>query len=221
MKKKGLFITFEGVEGCGKTTQLNILEKYLKKLKIPVIKTKEPGGTKFGKKIRNILLQSNINYFIPYTELFLFAADRLEHVEKVINPELRKDKIILCDRYIDSTIAYQIGGRKLNEKIVKKINDISSSKVLPDLTIIFDIEIKEGLKRATKIGHDRIEKESILFHKRVAKKYIEISRRDKKRIKVIKVDGKSINKVHKEVLSVVENYIKSLKNRAILDKINK
>lgn len=217
--RKGLFITFEGVEGCGKTTQINLLEKYLKKRKIPVLKTKEPGGTKLGKEVRNILLQPNMDFFIPYTELFLFAADRLEHVEKVIKPALKQGKIILCDRYVDSTVAYQIGGRQLDKKVVGIINKISSRSIKPDLTIIFDLNIKEGLKRATKILRDRIEKEGIEFHRRVAKKYIGISKAEPKRVKLIKVGKKSIKKVSEEVIIIVENYIKSLKKEVNLDRI--
>lgn len=212
--KKGLFITFEGPEGCGKTTQMDILEKYLRGRKYPVLRTREPGGTEVGCKIRSIILSPNLDSFASYAELFLFAADRLEHVEKFIKPALRKKKVILCDRYIDSTTAYQVGGRGLDAKTVNLINKISSKSIEPDLTILFDLDIKKGLDRATKIDKDRIEKEGISFHKKVRKKYLKIAEKDKRRIKLIKVGNKSVKQISEEVINLVENFVKNIEKNA-------
>jgi len=132
--KNGLFITFEGGEGCGKSTHSKMLEKYLKGKGYNVLLTREPGGTKLGKNIRDILL-SEKTILADGTELMLFAADRLEHVDKVIKPELQNGKIVICDRFTDSTTAYQIGGRGVAEDMVRYINCISSEGLIPDRTI--------------------------------------------------------------------------------------
>jgi dTMP kinase len=184
--KKGIFITFEGGEGCGKSTHAKLLMDHLVSSGSEVVLTREPGGTSIGATIREILAYgseppSNL------TELLLFAADRSEHIEKVILPALKAGKIIISDRFIDSTIAYQIAGRALPEDLVRYLNTVSSKGVYPDLTILLDLPVEEGQKRAKLQNRvfDRFESENIEFHKRIREKYLEIAKESPKRIKVI------------------------------------
>ncbi len=181
----GFFITVEGIEGSGKSTLAEGLYNKLKEKGFPVFITHEPGGTETGEKIREILLFSET--LSPWTELFLFLASRREHVEKKILPALREGKIVICDRFDDSTIAYQGFGRGLSLRILKRMNKIATSQLKPNLTFLIDINPEKGLKRRKRI--DRIERENIEFHKRVREGYLKIAKRAKKRVLVI--DGES------------------------------
>ncbi len=184
MGRWGFFITVEGIEGSGKSTLAKGLYNKLKEKGFPVLLTWEPGGTGVGEKIREILLFSeNLS---PWTELFLFLASRKEHVEKKILPALREGKIVICDRFDDSTIAYQGFGRELPLRILKRMNKIVTQELKPNLTFLLDIEPAEGLKRTDR--RDRIEKENIDFHSKVREGYLKIAKRAKKR--VIVIDGK-------------------------------
>jgi len=189
--KKGVFITFEGPEGCGKSTHAKLLKDHLESLGHKVILTREPGGTAVGRTIREILAYPS-EPLTALTEVMLFAADRALHVEGVILPAVNAGKVVLSDRFIDSTIAYQIGGRELPEDLVRYLNSISSKGLLPDLTILLDIPVEEGLKRARAENRefDRFEKETIAFHRRVRDKYLEIAKESPKRIKIINSQGK-------------------------------
>ena len=153
--KKGVFITFEGTEGCGKSTHAKLLRSYFKSLGKKVVATLEPGSTRIGKEIRKILLGTE-ETLAKNAELFLFACDRSQHVEQIILPALSDGAIVICDRFTDSTLAYQVGGRKLPEELVRYINAVSSNGLVPDLTFLLDVSPMVGLPRA--IGASGMEK---------------------------------------------------------------
>ena len=170
---KGKFIVIEGIDGCGKTTQIEAIYNWLpssgimsKKSKI--IKTREPGGTKFGEKIREILLDNNKNNSpADLTELLLYAADRAEHISKIISPELNKNNWVICDRFAGSTLAYQGYGRNLDKTIIKQLELIVCQAEEPDITFLLDISPEESISRREDQIPDRIESEGINFLKRV------------------------------------------------------
>ena len=200
-----MFISFEGIEGSGKSTLLENLKKYYLKKELEVIFTKEPGGTELGKEIRGILLnpESSIS---SEAELLLLMADRIEHVTTIINPNLKKNKIIFCDRYIDSTIAYQGKGRNLSENKIKELIDILNLPI-PDLTILLDLPVEDGLLRANKRNElDRFEKEDINFHKSIRKSYLDLQKKDPKRIFLFD-SSISENKLFENVLNLIEKKI--------------
>ena len=172
----GKLIVFEGVEGCGKTTQMQLCCEWLQNLSIPVITTREPGGTELGLHLRSLLLENTKDKAIsPTTELLLYAADRSQHVEQELLPNLKSGKIVLCDRYIDSTIAYQGYGRNLDMNLIHQLNSIATSGLKSDLTLWLDLDVEQGMARKRKSGDkaDRIEQEKIDFHRRVQKGYQE------------------------------------------------
>lgn len=212
---KGLFITLEGTEGCGKSTQARLLEKYIKGLGKKVVSSLEPGGTKTGRQIRNILLSTQ-EPLSQNAELFLFAADRAQHTSEVIVPALEAGSVVICDRYIDSTTAYQIGGRKLPEELVRYLNAVSSGGLMPDVTFLLDLSPAVGLPRAIAASSldggkikkvDRFEKEKIAFHEEVRKAYLEIAAGDPGRVKVINTEKMDVNSVHEEIKRVVKEMI--------------
>ncbi|MEO1428253.1 MAG: dTMP kinase [Cyanobacteria bacterium J06633_8] len=173
---KGKLIVFEGVEGCGKTTQMQLCYEWLQSLSIPVETTREPGGTELGLNLRSLLLENTKDKPISATtELLLYAADRSQHVEQELLPNLELGKIILCDRYIDSTIAYQGYGRNLDMNLIHQLNSIATSGLKSDLTLWLDLDVEQGMARKRKSGEkaDRIEQEKIEFHRRVQKGYKE------------------------------------------------
>lgn len=195
-----MFITFEGGEGCGKSTHVKLLKEYLESLGKSVVVTKEPGGTKLGNIIRKAVLDNELSIEV-LTEIFLFCADRVEHVEKVIRPALADSKIVISDRFIESTIAYQLGGRALPEDLVRYVNWIAAKGLVPDITFLLDIPVEEGLKRAAGRGElNRFEKEILNFHERVREKYLEIASNNPNRIKLIGT-FKEIDEVQKEIRS--------------------
>ncbi len=202
---KGIFITFEGIEGAGKSTQAKKLYEYLKEKNHPVVLTREPGGTNTGKKIRQILLTPTEEIFPPYAELFLYEADRSFHVENVIKPHLQKDHIVICDRFIDSTLAYQGFARGLDKNIIKQLNDIASEGIKPDITFLIDVPVEEGLKRIKeKRGFDRIEQETIEFHKKLREGFLKIAQEEKNRIVVINGVGDS-EEIFNRILKVLRD----------------
>ncbi|MFN8659410.1 MAG: dTMP kinase [Candidatus Obscuribacterales bacterium] len=180
----GVFITLEGPEGAGKTTQLKLLSKHLEDSGIDHVITRDPGGTALGKPIRRILLNSESEVH-PLTELLLYEADRAQNVSEVIVPGLKAGKVVFCDRYIDSTAAYQGFGRGIDEKLIDMLNEVATSGLKPDLTILFDIESSEGLSRLHPSGHDRLEREALDFHRRVREGYLTLSKRDPKRWRIL------------------------------------
>ncbi|MFA5878714.1 MAG: dTMP kinase [Candidatus Margulisiibacteriota bacterium] len=213
MIKNGFFISFEGIDCSGKSTQLDLLYDYLKQqFDLLVIKTKEPGSTELGKELRHILLNSNYEFKSKFTESLLFTADRVEHVEQILKPNLEKKAIILCDRYIDSTLAYQIGGRNLPKEKIQMLNSFIDLK--PNLTFLIDIDPESNSwqerfsEKAKTMGKDRFEKENIDFYKKVRHAYIEIAKNEPNRIIII--DGtKSIDIISAEIKNVILTYANS------------
>ena len=176
-----MFITFEGIEGSGKSSLIAQLKKYFKSSKLEAFFSKEPGGTDLGKEIRKILLNPKYS-FDPTSELLLLLADRAEHVQKIIRPNLQKNKLIFCDRYLDSTLAYQGSGRNLDKKIIKKMFKALDFPI-PDLTILLDVPVQIGLSRARKRNKlDRFEKEDLNFHENVRRSYLDLAKNDSSRI---------------------------------------
>ena len=205
MKYRGLFITLEGGEGCGKTTHSISLRRYIESKGKKVVLTREPGGTDLGRKIRRTLL-SNRTRIEPLAELLLFAADRAEHVSSVVLPALKAGKVVICDRYIDSTTAYQTDGRGLDKDVVRYINSISSMGLRPDLTIVLDIRPALGIERATRKGRDRFEREKLLFHKRVRLGYLNIAKAEPGRVKVVDSE-QSLICVGNDLKRIIDRYV--------------
>jgi dTMP kinase len=206
MVKKSFFITFEGSDGCGKTTQSVLLIKKLKNMGYDVVHTREPGGTVVAEVLRKILLnpESKIS---PLTELLLYESCRAQHTEEIIVPALKSGKIVICERYADATVAYQGFGRGLDIKMIMNLNKIATNNLVPDLTVYFDSDIQKGLARAKLRGKDRLEKENLLFHKRVRDGYIWLVKKFPKRF--IKIDADiSIKKISKCIFNIVAKKIK-------------
>ena len=189
--EKGIFITFEGGEGSGKSTQISFLSKLLNEQNIEHIITREPGGTETGEQIRKILLQGTTDKLDSYSEFLCFAASRREHLKKIILPALSKNKIVICDRFLDSSIVYQgmVGG--LDEEIILKVHDNFCYKKYPDLTLILDVNPKIGLARKNKITllENRFENFKDEFHQLVQKKFLELARKYDHRCRVINADN--------------------------------
>ncbi len=184
--KKGFFVTFEGIEGCGKSTQAYNLYRYLSEKGTDAVLTHEPGATHPGKQIRDILL--NAVNLTPICELFLFMADRSQHIEEIIRPSLDRGAVVICDRFHHSTFAYQAGGRHVDEDIIKKLNSLAVGNTFPDLTFLIDVppEIGMGRKEAAHLSLDRIEKEEIDFHNSVREAYRRLAYSDDK---IVIIDG--------------------------------
>ena len=197
-----MFITFEGIDLCGKSTQARLLHDYLKKNKKKTVLVREPGGTVISEKIRKILLDKE-NHDMEYlTEFLLFSASRHQLVEEVVVPHLKKGYIVICDRYYDSSTAYQGYGGQLDLSMVNKINKFSTNDLVPDKSFLINISYKESLKRKSKINkvQDRIEQKKVSYYNKVVKGYLEIAAKNKRRFKVL--DGrKSITELHKEILA--------------------
>lgn len=199
---KGLFITFEGIDGCGKTTQMNLLKEYLEKQGKKVVTTFEPGGNDaICKKIRELLLHTKCN-ISPKCELFLFLADRAQHINCFVKENLKQGAIILCDRHVDSTLAYQGFGRDGNIEQLKLLNDIATDSLKSDLTFLFDIDVELANSRLGK-SKDRMESEGVAFLKKVKDGYLQIANEQPQRIKVLRGDD-SICNLHKEIVATIE-----------------
>lgn len=184
-----MFITFEGIEGAGKTTQIQKLADHLTAQGQSVVVTREPGGTPIGKRFRELILDTNTVFQSNLTELFLFFADRFEHIESVIKPALADGKVVLCDRYMDSTIAYQVGGRGLDLDRVSLITNMVD--LVPDRTFLLDLPPEEGLSRAKKrAALDRFEQEELAFHYRVRETFLSIAKKEPQRVCCLDVQGK-------------------------------
>ncbi len=177
-KKRGYFITFEGVEGSGKTTQMNMLHAHLIRMNVDVVATHEPGGTRLGEEIRRILLDPSFKEMHPFTEAVLYAADRAQHVHEVIKPALDEGKVVLCDRYIDSSLAYQGVARRVGMEGVQNLNEWVTDDLYPDLTFLLEIPYAVGLKRLEKRKRslDRMEGQPPSFHEQVQEAYRTLAR---------------------------------------------
>ena len=180
-----LFITFEGGEGCGKSVQAKALYRKLLKLAIPALLTHEPGGTSLGKELGRWLKWAQDTDISPLTELLLFNASRAQLVDEVIQPNLEKGTVVICDRYADSTTVYQGYGRRLDLEMVKAINNAATHGLKPDLTILLDMPVEEGLARKRAKKQDRFEQEELTFHHRVREGYLKMAANDPKRWLVV------------------------------------
>ncbi|AIS51301.1 thymidylate kinase Tmk [Thermoanaerobacter kivui] len=202
---KGKFITFEGIDGCGKTTQIKLLKEYLFKKGYNILVLREPGGTKVGEKIRDILLDKD-NFIFPMTEMLLYASSRAQLVSEKIIPALQKGKIVIADRFVDSSYVYQGYARELGIETVKVVNEIATIGILPDITIYIDITPEEAMKRRGKREADRLEKESMEFHEKVREGYVKLIKQHPERFVII--DGmQEISKVHQCIITVIKKYL--------------
>lgn len=203
-----MFITFEGLDLCGKTTQAEILIQKLKNSGFDITFVREPGGTRISELIRNILLDSQNKEMDPITELFLFSASRAQLVREVIIPSLNSGKIVICDRFYDSTLAYQGYGRGIEIEKIKVINELASSGLVPDLTFLIDIPVEEIYRRRKeKYGDlDRMENSGVEFYKRVKHGYLEIA---KSSDRFIIIDGmKKIDEISEQIWYIVFEKLK-------------
>ncbi|NLV40669.1 MAG: dTMP kinase [Candidatus Hydrogenedentes bacterium] len=183
---RGLFITLEGVEGCGKTTQLHLLAGHLERRGCRVVTTREPGGTPLAEALRGLLLDPATGAISPLSELMMYAAARAQHVHAVIRPALERGDVVLCDRFCDSTLAYQGGGRGLAPDQIRTLNSLATGGLAPDCTLLLDLPAEDGLARSGKRGVlDRIEGESADFHHRVRAAFLDIARAEPERITII------------------------------------
>ncbi|OGR81533.1 MAG: dTMP kinase [Elusimicrobia bacterium RIFCSPLOWO2_01_FULL_64_13] len=200
--KRGFFITLDGPDGCGKTTQAGKLVRALSRMGCRPLHTREPGGTVFAERLRDLLLDSR-QRIAPMTELFLYEAGRAQHVRDVLAPALRRGRVVVCERFTDATTAYQGYGRKLDLDMVRDMNAAASLGIVPDLTLVLDLPARTGLARARRPGkNDRMENETMDFHRRVRQGYLALARAHPERIRVIPALG-SPGAVHRRVLAAV------------------
>ncbi len=197
---RGKLITFEGIDGCGKTTQLRLLERILISHSIPFVSTREPGGTELGKMIRAALLNVSRHSVDPLAELLLYTADRAQHVREVIAPNLAKGLLVLSDRFYDATTVYQGYGRGFDLTLIKQLNDLATGGLKPDLTLLFEIDVATGMERIHRRGGDstdnpaeaeadRLDREPQEFHERVRQAYLELARQEPNRFRIIPASG--------------------------------
>ena len=197
---KGLFITFEGGDGCGKTTQIKLLDEYLRNKGYKTLLTREPGAKGLGVKLREILLNYD-GEVSPTCESFLFLADRAQHIDCIIKPALKEGTIVLCDRHIDSTVAYQGYGRGLDIEQIRHLNNIATNGIKPDITIVLDVDVKTSQNRVG-TEKDRMESAGIEFFERVRNGFLEIAKQEPERVKVVD-STQTITEIHKEILELI------------------
>jgi dTMP kinase len=218
--RRGRFITFEGLDGCGKSTQLEKLAAVLRAQNLPVVVTREPGGTPTGDKIRQLLLDSNTSSLAPLAELALMFASRAQHIREVIEPALSEGRIVLCDRFTDSTEAYQGGGRKLGHEPVLALHRILCGGLWPELTILMDSDVAKSVDRArrrnqsqagkssrVKSDENRFEQESRAFFGRVRNAYLAIAAREPERVVVVDARG-TPEETHRQIVQIVRRKLK-------------
>jgi len=205
----GVFITFEGIDGCGKSTQLRMLTSELRALKLEVVNTREPGGTTLGQRLRAALLdvQEQVD---PLAELLVFAADRAQHVRTVLRPALAENKIVISDRYADATAAYQGAVRGFSPELIQQIVELATEGLMPELTLLFDLSVSASAtrtrrRRAAKRS-DRLDQEAIDFHERVRQAYLDIAKANPRRVRVVDASG-SAQQTHELVMDIVVSFL--------------
>ena len=208
----GTFITFEGIDGSGKSTQLRLLSSFLRLQGREVVTTREPGGTPLGNRLRAALLDSQ-EHVDPLTELLVFAADRAQHVRILLRPALESGHIVLSDRYADATVAYQGAGRGFSPQVISEIVALATEGLKPDLTLLFDLSVADcaiRTKRRTsdKQKGDRLDAEDAEFHTRVRDAYLQIAAAEPERVKVIETSG-SVEETHARVKEIVAEFLES------------
>ena len=213
MSKKGILITLEGNEGCGKSTQIKLLYEYLKKKGRRVFLTREPGGTQVSDGIREVLLDNKNKKMTALTETLLYMASRAQLVEEVIKPRLKRGEIVLCDRWLDATLAYQGAGGGVDKKWIQDLGQVATQGIQPDLTLFLNLPLHIGLRRA--ISHkkaDRMESKNMRYHEKVREGYLAIAKKEPKRFHVVRMGERdSIWVVHEKVKAIVQYAIS--KNR--------
>lgn len=205
---KAKFITFEGIEGCGKSTQIKRFAEYLRKKGCGVLLTREPGGTGIGDHIRQMLLNPQNTEMAPVTELLLYGAARAQHVEEKILPAIQKGEIVISDRYADATTAYQGAARSISRSTLRQIHEVATSNLMPDITFLLDLPAEVGLARAKKrnvvAGHeDRFENEEMKFHEKVRNGYLAIAKAEPNRVITIDARG-TIEEVSSKIIEEFE-----------------
>ncbi|MBN1232329.1 MAG: dTMP kinase [Candidatus Coatesbacteria bacterium] len=206
--KRDLFITFEGIEGSGKTTQVHILKNKLQKAGFTVVQTREPGGTPLGEKIRQLLLDPSNTDIKPLTELLLYMASRAQHYKELIVPALERGEIVISDRFLDASVAYQGAGRQIKIEWIKTLNDICLEGNKPDVTFILDLDIEESRKRllGRDLFPDRLESEGNTFFHLVREYYLDLATSGEKRFKLINA-SKNMDLVSEEIWDIIKGYI--------------
>lgn len=209
---RGRFITFEGIDGCGKSTQLKLLTRYLKQQRIPFLVTREPGGTRLGEAIRKIVLSRASGGVDARAELLLLFAARAQNVAETIRPALERGRIVLCDRFTDASLAYQGYGRGLDPRFIRRLHRFACQRLKPDLTLVIDIAPRTSVARARRRNatarHDegRFEQETRAFYERVRRGYRALAREEPRRIKFIRGEDK-IERIHQQVLARVQHLL--------------
>ncbi len=186
---RGVFITLEGADGCGKSTQAARLAASIEALGREVVRLREPGGTSISEKIRSLVLDPANAQMTPECELLLFEASRAQLVREVIEPALCRGAVVVCDRYYDSTFAYQAAGRSLGEDVIRRANALGSCGVDPDRTVVLDMETADALARATREGADRMEAEGVAFQRRVREGYLRLAAEEPARVRTVEAVG--------------------------------
>jgi dTMP kinase len=208
----GTFITFEGIDGSGKSTQMRLLANHLRTLGCDLVVTREPGGTPLGLRLRAALLDAQ-EQVDPLTELLVFAADRAQHVRRLLRPALAAGSVVLSDRYADATVAYQGAGRGFSPELISEIVQLATEGLRPDLTLLFDQSVAaclERTRRRTDGKHraDRLDEENPEFHKRVRDEYLRIAMNEPDRVKIIDTAG-SVEETHERVKTIIVPFLKS------------
>jgi dTMP kinase len=206
------FITFEGIDGCGKSTQLRMIASVLRLRQIDVVVTREPGGTPLGQKLRFALLEAE-GQVDPLAELLLYAADRAQHVRTLVRPALDADLVVLSDRYADATVAYQGAGRGFESSLIEEVVDLATGGLKPDLTLLFDLPVEAARERAsnrTRNGRpgDRLDSEDAAFHGRVREAYLKIAAAEPERFRVVD-SRESVEETHALVLEIVLPFLEN------------
>jgi dTMP kinase len=207
-------ITFEGIEGSGKSTQIKLVAEHLIKMNVPLLITQEPSGTDIGRKIGSILFNREHHSMCAEAEAFLFCAARAQHVREKILPALKQDQVVLCDRFSDATFAYQGSGRGLNLEFIQLINDYSSMMLKPNLTLLFDLPVEVGLKRAMDRDSllkdssfsDRFERENLDFHNRVREGYLKLYKNEPERFHLIDA-ARDVDTIQEDVRKHILDFI--------------
>ena len=212
MLKRGIFISLEGVEGAGKSTQAKLLAEYIAELGYLFVLTYEPGGTPIAQQIRNILLEPRNIDMTDTTELLLYLASRAQHVGKLIQPALAEGKLVICQRFSDATFAYQGYARGFDLELLERMNKVATGGLEPDLTILLDMKAEDGLSRKQLDHRDRLERESIDFHNKVREGYLIIARSSPQRVKVIDAEG-SIKGVHLRIRKCIDEWLEIYSTR--------
>jgi dTMP kinase len=212
--KKGVLITFEGIEGSGKTTQISALAEYLDEKGWKILKTREPGGTKLGERIRDLLLDVQHQNIVPKTELLLYLASRAQHFQEVIRPALVEDKVVLCDRFSEATLAYQGYGRGLDLEKIKNLLKYVTEGRNPDLTLLLDLEARQGCMRIrSRTMKDRLEQERIEFYENVRQGYLKLAKMAPRRIIVI-----DASQAFERVSALIRKTVEAFLNKHVVRK---